>query len=86
MTGYVLAFSYQGKIEDIIVRGYCRKTHRGASGRERMCEGICQTSGTEVVFHSVCLKQACHGRNDAKSMDHLMPRRACVCAQKFVIL
>lgn len=59
MTGYVLAFSYQGKIEDIIVRGYCRKTHRGASGRERMCEGICQTSGTEVVFHSVCLKQAC---------------------------
>lgn len=39
MTGYVLAFSYQGKIEDIIVRGYCRKTHRGASGRERMCEG-----------------------------------------------
>lgn len=59
MTGYVLAFSYQGKIEDIIVRGYCRKTHRGASGRERMCEGICQTSGTEVVFHCVCLKQAC---------------------------
>ena len=59
MTGYVLAFSYQGKIEDIIVRGYCRKTHHGASGRERMCEGICQTSGTEVVFHSVRLKQAC---------------------------
>lgn len=39
MTGYVLAFSYQGKIEDIIVRGYCRKTHRGASGGDRMCEG-----------------------------------------------
>ncbi len=24
-----------------------------------MCEGICQMSGTAVVFHSVCLKQAC---------------------------
>ena len=85
MTGYVLAFSYQGKIEDIIVRGYCRKTHRGASGRERMCEGICQTSGTEVVFHCVRLKQACRRRDNAKSMDHLMSQHACACAQKFVV-
>lgn len=77
MTGYVLAFSYQGKIEDIIVRGYCRKTHHGASGRDRMCEGICQTSGAEVVFHCVRLKQACLRSDDAKLMENLLSLHAC---------
>jgi len=46
-----------------------------------MCEGICQMSGTEVVSHSVRLKQACRRRDNAKSMDHLMPRRLRMCSE-----
>ena len=46
-----------------------------------MCEGICQMSGAEVVFHCVRLKQACRRRDNAKSMDHLMPRRLRMCSE-----
>ena len=34
-----------------------------------------------VVFHFMYLKQACRRRDNAKSMDHLMPRRLRMCSE-----